>query len=360
MARQIFTSRKLCCIVTSIAGCALIALVAIPMLGYEIEWLKRVQQSAANSICYNQILRKDEEVTKNISNHWKPETPSSSNQNFITAEENQEDTSNFEMSASNPSSNKNSLDAPSWMDLKTKEMSAEQLIDYFGWPNSTSCQLGHYVGGVWIGWSPRGIAGQKLVCILPNSLAPPPGSCIVYSFGIFYDWSFDDSMEQYGCQVFSFDPSMSYGDKANRSLGIHFYKIGLGAKDETSKEGWTIRTLGSIRRMLNHQDTVIDYLKIDIEFHEWAALAQLTEAGELSKIRQLGVEIHLPGEWSLDGNRERANVLRTMERDHGMVRFGSQLNPWSKYDWNITELRGIDTYYGYEIVWYNSKFLSAG
>jgi hypothetical protein len=44
--------------------------------------------------------------------------------------------------------------------------------------------------------NPSGKDGQKAVCIDPQ-VAPQPGECLVYSFGIADDWSFDEEMEEY-------------------------------------------------------------------------------------------------------------------------------------------------------------------
>ena len=91
--------------------------------------------------------------------------------------------------------------------------------------------------------NPSGLDGQKAVCIDP-SVAPQPKNCIVYSFGINNEWSFDeDDMEIYGCEVFAFDPS---GMKHhNYSQHIHFYSWGLGYQDE-QQDGWEMRSLSSI------------------------------------------------------------------------------------------------------------------
>lgn len=42
--------------------------------------------------------------------------------------------------------------------------------------------------------------GEKWICYDSN-LAPNPNDCLVYSFGINDEWSFDDALDQYGCQV---------------------------------------------------------------------------------------------------------------------------------------------------------------
>ena len=68
---------------------------------------------------------------------------------------------------------------------------------------------------------------------------------------------------------------------------------------------WTMKSLDSIYRMLataatankerhHDDDAVIDYLKMDIEWDEWAVLPQIIGSGMLAKIRQLTVEFHLP------------------------------------------------------------------
>ena len=109
--------------------------------------------------------------------------------------------------------------------LKPEEMSAVELMKYFSWSNSSSCKLAHDFGGKMMA-NPSGLDGQKAVCIQPPSVAPPPGSCTVYSIGINNEWSFDDDMELYGCSVYSFDPSMKdEEDQFDRSSKLHFYKI---------------------------------------------------------------------------------------------------------------------------------------
>lgn len=86
-----------------------------------------------------------------------------------------------------------------------------------------------------------GIDGQKAVC-LDAGVAPPPGFCVVYSFGISDDWSFDKAMEAYGCDVYSFDPSVNDQTKPNSSKRLHFFSLGLGP--------WNIRN--DVRGTFNH------------------------------------------------------------------------------------------------------------
>ena len=113
---------------------------------------------------------------------------------------------------------------------------------------------------------PSGFDGQKAVCLDPQ-VRPPPGDCLVYSFGIGGDWSFEEAMEAYGCRVFAFDPSTGK-DNHNHSRRIQCFNIGLDDRDYTTKDGWQMKTLSSIYKMLvplHGDNQIIDYLKMDIE-----------------------------------------------------------------------------------------------
>ena len=182
-----------------------------------------------------------------------------------------------------------------WTKINVNTMTPKQIIDYFYWTNRQSCKLVHDFGGKMLA-NPSGFDGQKSICLDPL-VRPKSGNCIVYSFGINNDWSFDEALEKYGCQVFAFDPSMGKQDH-DHSEKVHFYNMGLGEKDYTSDKGWKIRALDSIYKMLTKeahlsQEKVIDYLKIDIELAEWKVIPQIIKSGMLKKVRQLGIEFHL-------------------------------------------------------------------
>ena len=233
-----------------------------------------------------------------------------------------------------------------------QELSLSEIIEYIEWKNATSCRLAHDLGGH---VHPEGVDGQKAVCMDPQ-VRPTSGNCLVYSFGISNEWSFDEAIQKLGCEVFSFDPSMNIKDH-DHGAGIHFRKIGLGHRDEelddpaTKKYNWTLRSLDSIYRELGHRGRIIDYLKIDVEHAEWTALPQILKSGMINWVRQLAVEIHLPEKGGLDQFRSRAAVLRSLE-EYGMIRFDSKYNPWSA-DWNTdVDFQG---FFSYELAWWNSK-----
>ncbi|XP_046380999.2 probable methyltransferase-like protein 24 [Haliotis rufescens] len=143
--------------------------------------------------------------------------------------------------------------------------------------------------------------GNWHVCMDKLFNIKPP--CLVYSFGIWNDFSFDDAMGRLGCEVHSFDPSI--GKKShNRSDNVHFHDIGLSGTDDdmfvptkniyvNKTTTWKVRRLGTIKAMLGHADKHIDYLKMDVESSEWPALKDVVRSDLLSAVRQFGIEWHL-------------------------------------------------------------------
>ena len=101
-------------------------------------------------------------------------------------------------------------------------------------------------------------------------------------------------------------------------------KLGLSDRDYTTENGWDMKTLSSIYKMLvpHHGEKIIDYyLKMDIEWSEWVVLPHLISSGMLAKVRQLGVEIHFANRYDTRKERiSRVNVLKSVE-DAGMIRF---------------------------------------
>jgi Methyltransferase domain len=236
-----------------------------------------------------------------------------------------------------------------WNSISADQMSNEQMLRYLHWSNSQSCSMAYDFGGVVVALKPRAIDGQKTVCMDPG-VVPESTDCLVYSFGINNEWSFDRMFEHFGCQVYAFDPSMYLTDR-DVSMRIHFFKLGLsGADTDHGPMNWKLRTLDAIYRTLQqkHGPKVIDYLKIDIEGSEWSSLQQILQSGMLDKVKQLGVEVHFT--LSLPEFRDGIRILKALE-DYGMVRFSSRANIWTKQP-----ILGLVDYTAYEITWYNSKF----
>ncbi|KAK2163567.1 hypothetical protein LSH36_77g03001 [Paralvinella palmiformis] len=92
------------------------------------------------------------------------------------------------------------------------------------------------------------------ICVV-DPYFPKPG-CIVYSFGINYDFTFDDSVaETFGCEVRTFDPSMLIGDHMHQPT-VYFYQLGLGAVNTVNDKGWKLETMGSIMKKLKHLNEI--------------------------------------------------------------------------------------------------------
>jgi hypothetical protein len=249
---------------------------------------------------------------------------------------------------------------------EAESMSAEEVYGYLHWTNSVSCHFAVDFGfGLWIGLGIAAPDGHKAVC-LDQIISPVYNNCLVYSFGINHMWTFDEAMELYKCQVFSFDPSMNVKTH-DRSPYIHFYNIGLAGENRLDPTtGWNLKTATSIYQMLSSRhgaNTPIDVLKMDIEFSEWEALPEMLQSGFLAgKVKQLVVEIHFDADDSLEMFRERTSVLKALESNSsfshinygGFVRFSSRPNPGLKRP--ILMLKGKQDYIGLELAWYNSRF----
>ncbi|XP_032777390.2 uncharacterized protein LOC116916277 isoform X2 [Daphnia magna] len=222
--------------------------------------------------------------------------------------------------------------------------------DFFLWRNDGSCRLYFEFGGrvyrdgnEMENLTLAGIDGQKSVCLDPG-LAPPPGICVVYSFGLSDDWSFESAMALYGCDVYAFDPSLQFPKMPNNSQRIHYFNIGLGTIN-TKKDsgGWKMTTLASIRKYLLHSYRPIDFLKIDIEGDEWLILEHMLQDGRsLRSVKQISMEVHLLHSDRLHYYR---NLTQRLE-DSGYVRFFSRQNRWMKN--------------AYELAWFNVNYSSKG
>ena len=76
--------------------------------------------------------------------------------------------------------------------------------------------------------------GVKHVCTDKIMDVIKKGKCLVYSFGLSMDWSFERTMAAIGCTVRAFDPASTQPDTVNHK-NIHFYKIGIGHKTGKQK-----------------------------------------------------------------------------------------------------------------------------
>lgn len=131
------------------------------------------------------------------------------------------------------------------------------------------------------------------ICL--DAVEPP---CTVFSFGIAYDFSFDQVMLDRGCNVFSFDPSMKPGNYT-RHARHQFYRLGIGDTDGEHKgestlwdgnDRYVVATLDSLMQRFNV--SFVDMVRMDIESAEWRVLRHWLDRRLFSRIGQLLLEIH--------------------------------------------------------------------
>lgn len=127
----------------------------------------------------------------------------------------------------------------------------------------------------------------------------PKSYCLVYSFGINNEWSFDDAVasNDSSCVVFAFDPSMN-STQHIRGEKIYFFPEGLAGGSVVTSAGWQLSSLSAYLKRFGHH--FLDYLKIDTEGAEWNALENLFDVSILStQVAQLGIEAHF---WAQEAN----------------------------------------------------------
>lgn len=144
--------------------------------------------------------------------------------------------------------------------------------------------------------------------------------CIVYSFGVAYDFSFDEEMARKNCIVYSFDPStINLPERMVLDSGVVYLREGIGAiaQDDYIGSGmltggqqkWKMDTLPGFMKRLGHDHLTV--LKIDIEYGEWDVLDTLLskDSAVLDKVEQLVFEVHF---WV--GTRSKGTELEEAKR----------------------------------------------
>ncbi|CAG5136046.1 unnamed protein product, partial [Candidula unifasciata] len=130
---------------------------------------------------------------------------------------------------------------------------------------------------------------------------PLKGDCLVYSYGINFDYSYDDDMARYGCEIHAFDPSMNLGPHL-RGERVFFHPYGVGASNKSiispKNDHWQLYSIEEHRKLLQHTPNQrrLDIVKMDVEGHEWESLMKALDDGSLADVRQLAFETHVS--WS--------------------------------------------------------------
>lgn len=171
-----------------------------------------------------------------------------------------------------------------------------QVIQF---PVQTACFTMKRVGGG--KWRGNCYDGHKYVCLddlipkLSNANAfhinqgqsyNNEDECIVYSFGIAEDLSFETAMTHFGCHVFAYDKDWTEVMKQNKNPKITVDQALLNADTKDSV------TFGQLLARNNHTSKIIKYLKVDIEGWERQGFKEWIRSGAMDNVIQIGVEFH--------------------------------------------------------------------
>eukprot|EP00457_Paulinella_chromatophora_P012439 gb/GEZN01012648.1/.p1 GENE.gb/GEZN01012648.1/~~gb/GEZN01012648.1/.p1 ORF type:complete len:290 (-),score=37.44 gb/GEZN01012648.1/:117-986(-) len=202
-------------------------------------------------------------------------------------------------------------------------------------------------------WGSGGEGGWT-VCLDKLKHKDKDQKCVVYSFGINDNWSFDDAAAKFGCEVHGFDPSLDFnnikkkydskqktlhnwGVSLNQSNLIYppgtapFEWPGIGYLRSSNSDPWDLRTIRSIMSTLKH-DT-IDILKVDAEGAEWGCLRTFMDSGGLDLTSQLLAEFHFNPEadtaMKLRYGTFLGNLSTQMYLFHARANASPPKSPWN-------------------------------
>lgn len=139
--------------------------------------------------------------------------------------------------------------------------------------------------------------------------------CLIYTFGIADQWTFEDLMISMGCKVFGFDPTVDH----NPSMKFEFSKVGLA---DTTKPDKSYMTFEDILKIKNHTRQKISLLKVDIEGAELTGLPQALESKAMDNVDQLALEYHLNDQTA----KNFIKLVQDMTRKLGFRQISYEIN----------------------------------
>ncbi|XP_076069683.1 putative methyltransferase-like protein 24 [Oratosquilla oratoria] len=150
--------------------------------------------------------------------------------------------------------------------------------------------------------------GSKLLCLDEGLFPSLNQKCLLYSFGVGMDSTFEVGMVVFHrlCTVFLFDDDDEHREEfstSKMSRRMHFEAVRLGPTNavqythfmegEIKEDVYRYMTYDTIRENLGHRNTTIHYLKVDIEGFEWDVFRQILQNHSLDGVLQISMEIHL-------------------------------------------------------------------
>jgi len=202
-----------------------------------------------------------------------------------------------------------------------------------------------------------------------DTFAGDNAPCVVYSYGIRDDYSFDADVEKRGCEVHGFDPSVSLESSYNTpkrtfhltgigptgSYGpgrVPFRWPGMGFLKDTNTKTWELATVSDMRKQLKHNKLKI--LKIDVEGGEWSAIEDMVATGLLGNglVEQLLLELHFdPDRFTVTGTASGVTIQRKGDQDVDLLvtlqrLLGSGMKLW-RWQWNTSNHCCIEVSFRY-------------
>ncbi|XP_047735749.1 uncharacterized protein LOC125177646 isoform X2 [Hyalella azteca] len=157
-------------------------------------------------------------------------------------------------------------------------------------------------------------------------------------------------MEEYGCRVYAFDPTMGQPTHL-RGRDIHFHPWGLGAVNGVIR-GIPVKTYRDILKNIHEEESVIDYLKIDIEGFELDFFSNVLDehVDLLANVKQIVMEIH---PWESTTFRDEIwSQIRRLRSLH----FAQVYSQPNYLPFNLREFENRTVSCCYEMLWVNEKF----
>ncbi|ROT77838.1 hypothetical protein C7M84_003466 [Penaeus vannamei] len=150
------------------------------------------------------------------------------------------------------------------------------------------------------GGPPKGKPDARKIICMDERFRIEPENCTVFSFGINRDFSFEDGMGRYGCQVFAYDPTMGVEDH-QRSEKVRFIATGIsnynGTKLVGMSKSWSMQKVDRFENLVKAvgmEGRTIDVVKLDVELAEIDFLQDMlfNSRHVLKNIKQIAMEIH--------------------------------------------------------------------
>ena len=167
---------------------------------------------------------------------------------------------------------------------------------------------------------------------MDQRIAVPSRGCIVYSFGVVGEWSFEEQMESFGCRVYAFDHKLQELGDHQHSPNVKFHLMSLSDRDvdivvegKYNNRKIRLKTLSSIYQMLSteHGNRTIDFLKIESHFdNEIEIIENLLKSGILHRVRQMEMLVRFKVADSTQQHRPKTATIKLLE-NYGFVRFSS-------------------------------------